>query len=234
MSEQKHPVRPVRLVKDHGTRADSHFPGTPENYLELLGIESVEQSRFHHFVHAGTRFLLPLNLRFRKELDDCCMSCFFVGLRPSKHFLKENSSLEKQGFRALVVDDFPPMRNLICGELKHIPEIHMVAEASNGTEAVEKARELQPDLILIDMELPQLSGIKAVRQILSFIPDSRILFLSQDSSPEFVQEAHAVGAKGFLAKMHLGRLLHTAVKAVLRGETAFMGLALVFSGTFAI
>src|SRR5262245_5368272 len=137
--------------------------------------------------------------------------------------------MEKHGLRVLVVDDFSPMRNLICGELKDMPEIQAIAEASNGMEAVEKAREVHPDLILIDMELPRRSGIESVRQILAFSPYSKVVFLSQDSSPEFVQEAYAAGAKGFIPKMHLGRSLHTAVKAVIRGETAFMaGLTLVF------
>ncbi len=130
--------------------------------------------------------------------------------------------METPSLRVLVVDDFLPIRRIVCCELRNIPELQIIAEASDGPEAVQKAKELQPDLVVIDIELPKLNGIEAARQILTLSPHSRILFLSQEASLEIIQEALATGAKGYVVKMHLGRSLLMAVKAVLRGETAVM------------
>jgi DNA-binding NarL/FixJ family response regulator len=133
-----------------------------------------------------------------------------------------NSALEKSSLRVLVVDDFLPIRRVVCGEFRNIPEVQIIAEASDGHEAVQQAIALQPDLVVLDIELPNLSGIEAARQILALSPHSKILFLSQETSFEIIQEALATGAKGYVVKMHLGRSLLTAVRAVLRGETVVM------------
>ena len=94
-------------------------------------------------------------------------------------------------------------------------------EASDGTEAVQIANDWQPDLIVIDIGLPRLNGLEAARQILRLSPLSRIVFLSHETSREFIQEALALGAKGYVAKSEIGRSLLPALRAVLRNETAF-------------
>jgi len=85
-------------------------------------------------------------------------------------------------------------------------------------EAIELAQALQPDLILLDIGLPKLNGIEAVRRIRELAPQSRILFVSQESSVDVVQAAFNLGASGYVVKMDAGSELLTAVDAVLRGE----------------
>lgn len=120
--------------------------------------------------------------------------------------------------RILVVEDFAPFRQFVCEELSQRPGLQVVAEASDGLEAVQKAVELKPDLILMDIGLPSLSGIEAARQILKLIPNSKIIFLSQESSAEIVQEAMNVGASGYLVKTKAGSELIVAVETVISGK----------------
>ena len=102
--------------------------------------------------------------------------------------------------------------------LEENPEVRVIGEAVDGVEAVQKAVEFQPDLILLDSDLPKLSGIEAARQIRKIAPKSKILFLSQDSNPEVVQDAFGLGARGYVTKSDAARELLTAVKAVGLGK----------------
>ena len=96
--------------------------------------------------------------------------------------------------RILVVEDFEPFRRFICSTLRKRPELQIVGEVSDGLEAVQKSEELQPDLIVLDIGLPSLNGIEAARRIRILSPKSKILFVSQESSADMVQEALALGA----------------------------------------
>ena len=119
--------------------------------------------------------------------------------------------------RVLVVDDYEPFRRFICSTLRR-PELQIVGQASDGLEAVQQAEELQPDLILLDIGLPSLNGIEVARQIRKLFPRSIILFVSQESSADVVQEALAMGALGYVVKAHAGSDLLPAVGAVLEGR----------------
>jgi len=126
--------------------------------------------------------------------------------------------------RILLVDDFAGWRQTVCSMLAMKPRLQVVGEASDGAEAVQKAVELKPDLILLDIGLPTLNGIQAARQIRKLVPESKIIFLSQESSPEIIEEAMNVGASGYVVKSMAGTELLTAVEAVLlRGETFASG-----------
>ena len=120
--------------------------------------------------------------------------------------------------RALVVDDYEPFRRFICSTLRKRPELQIVGEVSDGLEAVQKAEELQPDLIVLDIGLPSLNGIEAARRIRKLSPYSKILFVSQESSADVVQEALRLGALGYVAKTHAGIELLPAVEAVCQGR----------------
>jgi CheY-like chemotaxis protein len=96
--------------------------------------------------------------------------------------------------------------------------LRVIGVASDGLEAVQKAEELQPDLIVLDIGLPSLNGIEVARQIRKFSTKSKILFLSQESSAEMVQGALGTGAQGYVLKSDAGRELLEGVNAVLRGE----------------
>jgi DNA-binding NarL/FixJ family response regulator len=102
--------------------------------------------------------------------------------------------------------------------LANKPELQIVGEASDGLEGVQKAEELHPELILLDLGLPTLNGIEVARRVRKLSPHSKILFLSQESSVEIVQKALAEGARGYVVKIDAGRELLPAISAVLRGE----------------
>jgi DNA-binding NarL/FixJ family response regulator len=119
--------------------------------------------------------------------------------------------------RILVVEDFEPWRRFISLIVEQDPQLRIICEVSDGLEAVQKAQELHPDLILLDIGLPKLNGIAASRQILRFRRKPKILFLSQESSSDVVREALRIGA-GFVLKTDASRELLSAVKAVMLGE----------------
>jgi CheY-like chemotaxis protein len=126
--------------------------------------------------------------------------------------------LETTSSRVLVVEDSDLFRNFICSTLRERPELQIVDEVSDGLQAVRRAEELQPDLILLDIGLPSLNGIEASRRIHKFSPGSKILFVSQECSPDVVREALGTGASGYVVKPDAGSELLKAVSAVRRGE----------------
>ena len=120
-------------------------------------------------------------------------------------------------FRILVVEDFEPWRGFISAMVEQEPQFRIICEVFDGLEAVQKAKELKPDLILLDIGLPRLNGFDAARQIRSYAPRSKILFLSQETSTTVAREALRIGT-GFVAKTDARRELLSAMKAVLLGE----------------
>jgi DNA-binding NarL/FixJ family response regulator len=124
--------------------------------------------------------------------------------------------------RVLVVEDFEPFRRFISSTLEKRRDLQIICEVSDGLEAVKKAEELKPDLILMDIGLPGLNGLDAARQIRKLAPESKIIFLSQESSPDIVQEALNLGALGYVVKARAGSELLPAVESVLL-EKQFVG-----------
>jgi DNA-binding NarL/FixJ family response regulator len=118
----------------------------------------------------------------------------------------------------MVVDDYEPWRRHICSVLKAQTEIEVIAQVLDGLEAVQKAQELRPDLILLDIGLPALNGIEAARRIRELSPQSKVLFISQETSTDIVLGALATGAGGYVVKMDVRGELLAALNAVLRGE----------------
>jgi DNA-binding NarL/FixJ family response regulator len=133
--------------------------------------------------------------------------------------------LETSSVRVVVVEDYEPFRRFICSTLAKKPELQIVGEVSDGLEAVQKAQELQPDLILLDIGLPSLNGIEAARRMRNLCPELKILFVSQESSADVVQGALSLGALGYVVKAHAGSELLCAVEAVLQGRQ-FVGSGL--------
>ena len=101
--------------------------------------------------------------------------------------------------------------------LQEKTECVVIGEASDGLDAVEQAKELQPDLILLDLSLPKLNGMEVGRRIRKLCPHSKIIFLSQDSSPEIIQGALSLGAVGYLLKSDATEL-PLAIDAILQGK----------------
>jgi DNA-binding NarL/FixJ family response regulator len=120
--------------------------------------------------------------------------------------------------RVLVVEDFVPYRRFILSTLASVRDLQVIDEVSDGLEAVQKAVELQPDLVLLDIGLPRLNGIGAAREIRKLVPELKIIFLTQESSAGVVHEALSVGARGYVVKTKAVRDLLAAVEAVLSGK----------------
>jgi DNA-binding NarL/FixJ family response regulator len=120
--------------------------------------------------------------------------------------------------RILLVDDFERFRSFTSSLLRKQPGFQIVGDASDGPEAVQKAEELKPDLVVLDIGLPKLNGIEAARQIRLVSPDSKILFLTGNHDPEVAREALGTGAAGYVAKSDVAVELLNAVEAVLLGK----------------
>lgn len=120
--------------------------------------------------------------------------------------------------RVMVVDDFQSFRRFVCANLEQRPELRVVCEVSDGLEAVQKAEELKPDLILLDIGLPTLNGVEAAQRIRLLAPKSKIIFWSLETSADIVQEAMRLGAWGYVFKKDAARHLLMAIDAVLSGR----------------
>jgi len=123
--------------------------------------------------------------------------------------------------RILIADDHEVARRGIRSLLEGHPGWEICGEAKDGREAVELATALRPDVFLLDIGMPNLNGLDAARQILTLIPDARILILTIHDSEQVVREVLAAGARGFLLKSDAGRDLIAAVEALQNRRTFF-------------
>jgi DNA-binding NarL/FixJ family response regulator len=105
--------------------------------------------------------------------------------------------------------------------LSEHPEWELCGEASNGQEAIQKAVELRPDVVIMDISMPGLSGLQATRQIREALPDTEVLILTLHESREMIQAARAAGARGFLVKSDPDHQLINALETVCRHEPFF-------------
>ena len=125
--------------------------------------------------------------------------------------------------RVLVVDDYEPWHRFVTAALRSHPEFEIIGQASDGAEAVRQARDLQPDLILLDIGMPTINGIEAARRIRECTPQSKILVVSENRSSEIAQEALEAGAGGYVIKSDAASELLPAIKAVLEGKRFISG-----------
>jgi DNA-binding NarL/FixJ family response regulator len=117
--------------------------------------------------------------------------------------------------RILLVDDYDPFRRVVRSMLLLRDDVQVVGEASDGLEAVKKAKVLQPDLVLLDIGLPTLNGFQVARRLRDLVPRAKILFLSIESSSDVVQEALSLGPGGYVHKLRVASELLPAIEAVL-------------------
>jgi DNA-binding NarL/FixJ family response regulator len=120
--------------------------------------------------------------------------------------------------RVLIVDDFEDWRCQVRLLLQARPEWQVIAETSDGPEAIQKAEELKPDLIVLDIGLPKLNGIEAARRIRQLSAGCKIVFLSVHNDLDIVRAALSTGAQGYVHKRDARKELMAAVDAVLQGE----------------
>jgi DNA-binding NarL/FixJ family response regulator len=129
-----------------------------------------------------------------------------------------NGAVLLSSIRVLIAEDFKDWRRQVLLLFQARPEWRVIAEASDGREAIQKAEEFKPDLIVLDIGLPNLNGIEAARQIRQLSPSSKIVFLSQNNDLDVVRAALDTGAQGYVYKTDARSDLLPAIHAVLRGE----------------
>jgi DNA-binding NarL/FixJ family response regulator len=118
----------------------------------------------------------------------------------------------------LVVDDSLPWQHFVQNHLEAEPEFRVITTAADGSEGVQKANEVQPDVVLMDVSLPGMNGIEATRQIRRVSPGSKILFLTMMDDFKVVQAAFEVGGSGYVLKWDAGRDLISGIRAVVLGQ----------------
>ena len=127
-------------------------------------------------------------------------------------------SVEPKLIRVLSVDDHPLLRDGIAALVNAEPDMKLVAEASNGKEAVEKFRLHRPDVTLMDIQMPSVNGIEAITQIQSECPDARIIVLTTYTGDVQVVRALRAGARAYILKGHVHRELLETIRSVYAGK----------------
>lgn len=121
-------------------------------------------------------------------------------------------------YRILVVDDLESWRRLISSKVEEHPDLQVVGEAKDGLEAIQKATELKPDLVLLDVDLPKVNGLEVARLIAGAVRNTKILFLSQIIDTDVISAALSDGAWGYILKIDAEAELFAAISAIIKGE----------------
>ena len=123
--------------------------------------------------------------------------------------------------RILIVDDHDLLRQGIRSLLLSRADFDVCGEAMDGQEAIEKSRQLKPDLVVMDISMPRLNGLDATREIRKILPQTAILILSQHKSAEMIREAQRAGAQGYVVKSSIAANLMRGIDQVLQGQLFF-------------
>ena len=118
------------------------------------------------------------------------------------------------GFKVLLADDHEIMRNGLRSLLEKNPEIEVIAEASNGRETIELTKKLNPDIVILDISMPELNGVEAARQIKKIDPTIKIVILSVHSDKRYVKEMLKIGVDGYLLKDNAFQDLIDAIRTI--------------------
>jgi DNA-binding NarL/FixJ family response regulator len=127
------------------------------------------------------------------------------------------------GLKILIADDHPSVRILLRKILESVPEWEVCGEAPDGSSAVVLAMRLHPDVIVMDLMMPECNGIEATRLVLSSVPETRVILTTLHEFPSFVEQARSVGACGCFFKAESGRHLIPAVRVAAQRKPFFTG-----------
>jgi two-component system, NarL family, sensor kinase len=193
------------------------IPGMRERIRQLGGQLEVDFSNEGTRVHAS----LPVEASTEQSVDQSTSELF----RDKENFqasLRQRPEVRK---RILIADDHEVMRRGVRGLVESQEGWSVCGEAIEGNEAISKTRELHPDLLILDVSMPGMSGIEAALQILKDDPSIKILFFTMHDSPQMVREISNVGAWGYVAKARAGNDLVDAVRIILDGKKFFPRIA---------
>jgi DNA-binding NarL/FixJ family response regulator len=123
--------------------------------------------------------------------------------------------------RILIADDHEIVRRGIAAQISQRADWEVIAEATNGRDAVALALRLKPALIVLDLSMPELNGLAAASQIVAALPEARVLILTVHESEQVVREVLAAGARGYILKSDAGRILMAALDTLLAGGSFF-------------
>lgn len=124
-----------------------------------------------------------------------------------------------ESIKILIADDHPVVREGVIAMLSREADFDVVGEAKDGVEAVKKAKELSPDVVLIDLRMPEMDGVEAMRQIKSVMPEVKFIILTTYSDDEYIFSGIEAGARAYLLKDAPREDLFKAIRAVYRGES---------------
>lgn len=150
-----------------------------------------------------------------KRRNQAILALFFNA--KDLHFM-DDDGCSAVSTRVLLVEDHEPFRSFIRAFLAKHKELQIVDEAGDGLDAVDKCVELRPALVLLDIGLPGLNGIEAARRIRHLVPACKIIFLTQEASPEVMHEAFNLGASGYVVKLYAATDLIPAITAACEGR----------------
>jgi two-component system, NarL family, sensor kinase len=193
------------------------IPGMRERIRQLGGQLEVEFSNEGTRVHAS----LPVEASTEQSVDQSTSELF----RDKENFQANPRQRPDVRKRILIADDHEVMRRGLRGLVESQEEWLVCGEAIEGNEAVSKTRELHPDLLILDVSMPGVSGVEAALQILKDDPSMRILFFTMHDSPQMMREISNVGAWGYVAKARAGNDLVDAVRIILDGKKFFPRIA---------
>jgi two-component system NarL family sensor kinase len=193
------------------------IPGMRERIRQLGGQLEVEFSNEGTRVHAS----LPMEASPEEAAAQSGAELFRDNDDVQAH-TRQRPDVRK---RILIADDHEVMRRGVRGLVESQEEWSVCGEAIEGNEAISKTRELQPDLLILDVSMPGLSGIETALQILKDDPKIKILFFTMHDSPQMMREISNVGAWGYVAKARAGNDLVDAVRIILDGKKFFPRIA---------
>ncbi len=128
-----------------------------------------------------------------------------------------NSKIQTQSIRVLLVDDQSFARRFIHSSLKEDPNLNIIGSADNGQDAIAQVEQLKPDVVLIDLEMPEMNGITATEIIVQRFPECKVLILSSHETSDYLQKALRAGAKGYLIKGSPAKELTNAIHSIYQG-----------------
>jgi two-component system NarL family sensor kinase len=193
------------------------IPGMRERIRQLGGQLEVEFSNEGTRVHAS----LPVQASAEDSVSQSTSELF----RDKENFQANSRQRPEIRKRILIADDHEVMRRGLRGLVESQEEWSVCGEAIEGNEAISKTRELHPDLLILDVGMPGVSGIEAASQILKDDPNMKILFFTMYDSPQMMRELSNVGAWGYVAKARAGNDLVDAVRIILDGKKFFPRIA---------